>query len=597
MAKLTCKSTIAEIKASDEYKKLKLGDEWKGKTKSKLKKAELCKALGLKKPKKKTTKKVSKKVEEKKKKPSKKAEEKKKKPSKKTEEKKKTPPGGLKLESPKKPGTPKKVPSPKKPSTPKKVPSPKKPSTPKKVPSPKKPSTPKKAPSPKKPSTPKKVPSPKKPTTPKPEVKERKRPATPKTPQGKLRYAWLDTPGFECMYLGKGVRTKEQTEYLRRKIHKEIVKKHGHVLNDQVLQDLFDAYDKEFFNNEIKKHAKKKNYTFSFAIGEKMTSTAGVCSFKTRECKIQIKISRPIYNEIFSKGENSHRLGGLLCYDKLECVQLIFEHELIHALIDLFCPEIMQRQAGYKKRGNTHPKTFTEAAFWQFGHTEYRHDLLGGEGSALEKKSEQAKEFKQVLKKGAKVLVYSGKEKRETEATILNDPVKGANRISMRLADGRRFGIPYVSIIKIIDLNPKVEKSEAEVKVEKLKGELKAGTLVTVKLHGIQGENDAVLLVGPKKNAGRVRMKMLTSGKVYIIPFTAITKIKGYHPELLAEKTDEVKAQLKIGVKVLVNVGKGEQVPAEVLENPRKNSKTILMRFPDKRELRVPIGFVVKVIS
>ena len=47
------------------------------------------------------------------------------------------------------------------------------------------------------------------------------------------------------------------------------------------------------------------------------------------------------FKKAFSKCDVKEGLlnDGILCYDALSCIQLTFEHELVHALLSCACPE------------------------------------------------------------------------------------------------------------------------------------------------------------------------------------------------------------------------------------------------------------------
>ena len=63
----------------------------------------------------------------------------------------------------------------------------------------------------------------------------------------------------------------------------------------------------------------------------------------------EIEISKPIINNIFlEKKIKSLKINGLHCFDRLECYINLFQHEIVHLLIAIFCTK-----DGYGMGGHT----------------------------------------------------------------------------------------------------------------------------------------------------------------------------------------------------------------------------------------------------
>ena len=84
------------------------------------------------------------------------------------------------------------------------------------------------------------------------------------------------------------------------------------------------------------------------------------------------------FDENFVKVTN----GGLNCYNTLECLQITFEHELIHALIQCMCQSESESITG---KGNWkgdidpyggHSRVFMSILHNTFGHNDFRHNLF-----------------------------------------------------------------------------------------------------------------------------------------------------------------------------------------------------------------------------
>lgn len=345
--------------------------------------------------------------------------------------------------------------------------------------------------------------------TPPPEVRaperqkspERKRPLSPKgVPTLEKTYPKL-VDGKECEILSHVYWTPEEIKAKKKSIHDILLTSFGHAsgasgsaapsalggkkevpITGKLVDDMFKLYDKEFFGGQILESAKAKNYRLEFDLGSS-TKVAGYCKPRPKECVIRIEVSGPIVQGLFTRnpetGETprTHYSGGLVCYDKVECVQHVLEHEMIHAFIDLFCPQVMHRKPGRAKRPPQHPRLFKDMVYSLFLQTEVTHSLLLGEGSALEEKSKKSKDLRPYLRKGTPVIIIptnelkdregrvTAKKGEKVEALLVTQPQRGKKSVSM-LIRGLRYRIPYEWIDSIVGFTLP-EKKEAKVETEK----------------------------------------------------------------------------------------------------------------------------------
>ena len=135
-----------------------------------------------------------------------------------------------------------------------------------------------------------------------------------------------------------------------------------------ILQSLFKLYDEYFFNNQISEIMEEKNITLKFAYNSRLTSVAGRCD--RDGCKYDIYLSTPIILGTFNKDEKIHHTGGLQCKNRLECLMIVFEHELIHFVIGIVHGH-WKKDKIYKSHG----LFFQDLSNAYFGHTEYYHRL------------------------------------------------------------------------------------------------------------------------------------------------------------------------------------------------------------------------------
>jgi hypothetical protein len=132
-----------------------------------------------------------------------------------------------------------------------------------------------------------------------------------------------------------------------RRIHDTVLERSKHIrepnfqaLGTDDLQLLFDLYDAEFFDGLLNEMIQKEGAALRFAVSSRMTSAGG----KTTKRLIrrnepagqrivtdyEIAIATVLLFGSFREGSRSVTIGGLECSDRLEALQRIFEHELLH---------------------------------------------------------------------------------------------------------------------------------------------------------------------------------------------------------------------------------------------------------------------------
>jgi hypothetical protein len=135
------------------------------------------------------------------------------------------------------------------------------------------------------------------------------------------------------------------------------------------LQQLFAGYDREFFDGQCQRAL--EGHPLRFRISPRMTSAGGKTARYTRRDRsrtvsYEIVVSSTLLFQTFA--EDDHRpisVSGLVCHDRLEALQRVFEHELIH-LIEMLL------WANSSCRGSR----FQDIASRIFAHTEHTHRLI-----------------------------------------------------------------------------------------------------------------------------------------------------------------------------------------------------------------------------
>nr|QBK90206.1 MAG: SprT-like family protein [Pithovirus LCPAC102] len=136
------------------------------------------------------------------------------------------------------------------------------------------------------------------------------------------------------------------------------------VMNNDELDVMFKLYDYYFFNNMISYALQKSGGNIKFKFSTKMTSAGGTCS-RIGICTYIIKISKENINNITPINIINSEINGLKPKNKVNALQLIFEHELVHAILSIFVDDL---------RG--HGKLFKDMVKQLFGHTKITHSIL-----------------------------------------------------------------------------------------------------------------------------------------------------------------------------------------------------------------------------
>ena len=158
------------------------------------------------------------------------------------------------------------------------------------------------------------------------------------------------------------------------------------LLGDKFLVKLLELYDEVFLENKARRYADIHKCNIVVCFENRCTKTAGKCwpgKSASASCPtIKIQLSAKVFKLMMDKlGDSTKHAFGCKCNNILDCVQLIFEHEYIHAFIDCFCNINRNRDSIGNYTGETQPKTGHSKTFMSivnnlFGHTTYFHQLL-----------------------------------------------------------------------------------------------------------------------------------------------------------------------------------------------------------------------------
>jgi hypothetical protein len=194
------------------------------------------------------------------------------------------------------------------------------------------------------------------------------------------------------------------------------------------LEFLFGAYDQRFFGSLCRQALAGRR--LRFRLSPRMTRAGGKTTrFTTRagEVSFEIAIASSILFDGFSKTDRSVTVCGLECGSRLEALQRIFEHEMVH-LIEQLCWETSDCTAA----------RFQGIAGRYFLHRAHTHNLVT--------RRERAAELG--IRVGSQVrFMFEGRQmsglvNRVTKrATVLVEDAGGKN-----YSDGRRYKVYYVPL-------------------------------------------------------------------------------------------------------------------------------------------------------
>jgi len=142
-------------------------------------------------------------------------------------------------------------------------------------------------------------------------------------------------------------------------------------ITPKLIRKTFKLYDKYFFDNAIRKLLDHYKMTIEYKPSNTLSSTAGKVFIKNYHVKFEIS-NKIISNLFTNKKDKKLSLGGLFCKNRLQCFQIVCEHEMIHVV------QIIYYNDRFIKEG-PHGAVFKELVKNIFGHTDIKHYLRLGD--------------------------------------------------------------------------------------------------------------------------------------------------------------------------------------------------------------------------
>ena len=273
---------------------------------------------------------------------------------------------------------------------------------------------------------------------------------------------YVGNKGYElCKELSETKLSQKEIDEKRQKIYNEIIKEvkdeitednYKKLLKDTEMKLIFYLYDKYFFNNKLTNLSKENDCQWIICWNNRCSKTAGRQKCNTKgKCKIiEIELSSKVFENTIRKMK-SEGLEYIKMDDKikcdsiLSCLQLVFEHELVHALQDCFCQNWMYKKGpgdwpGKTGPGSGHSKTFMSILNNTFGHIDFRHQLFSSSEKKIIKDSEDLNRLgdkqeemeleiaKEISKKSDKKFDKLKKTKSKEETKKNMEPIKYFSR-------------------------------------------------------------------------------------------------------------------------------------------------------------------------
>ncbi len=208
---------------------------------------------------------------------------------------------------------------------------------------------------------------------------------------------------------------------------------------------LFDEYDVRFFEGILGDLLGPEEP--ELRVSGRMTRTGGKVSWRADPAggtpSFCITISSLLLRESFrDESCRTIRVNGLVCHDRLDALQRIFEHELIHLTEVLTWGNSSCSQSRFQK-----------LAFDFFGHTEYRHGLVTPRERAYRELGIRAGSRVSFVYEG---VTYEGIVNRITKrATVLVESQTGE-----RYSDGKRYSKFYVPLTMLKPLEDDAKRAQ-----------------------------------------------------------------------------------------------------------------------------------------
>lgn len=202
----------------------------------------------------------------------------------------------------------------------------------------------------------------------------------------------------------------------------------------RTLDLLFAAYDRNCFDDRLRSTILTAGGRIDFRVSNRMTHAGGKTTLFREEGvppRYEIAVSALLLVETFDASSRPVTVVGRPCVDRLEALQRIFEHELVHLL------EFLAWETSSCRRAR-----FATIARRLFGHRETTHQLVTPREAAAARFGIRVGDRVRFTYGGR---TYTGRVNRITRrATVLVESERG-----VRYSNGRRYEKFYVPLSQL----------------------------------------------------------------------------------------------------------------------------------------------------
>lgn len=212
-----------------------------------------------------------------------------------------------------------------------------------------------------------------------------------------------------------------------------------HTIHPDDLERMFDEYDRIFFDEGCRRALGPCR--ISFRLSKRMTKAAGKTSrYTPRQPGLlpyyEIAVSTTLLFQAFREGDRPITVTGLPCRDRLQALQRLFEHEMLH-LVEMLV---------WKQSSCSAPR-FQTIASNMFGHTAHTHALITHQERAWTERGIRAGSRVRFRFEGVE---HVGVVNRITKrATVLVEHSQG-----QLYSDGKRYQKFYIPLSMLKPLEP-----------------------------------------------------------------------------------------------------------------------------------------------
>ena len=150
------------------------------------------------------------------------------------------------------------------------------------------------------------------------------------------------------------------------------------ISNNEFIKILIRSYDISFFGRKYRRYTGITGCKAKICINDNCFETEGYEDYSEESNTIiSINFNTEKIKKIIKLLENDNiKLGffGEQFNDAIKCIQIIFEHEFIHSLIDCLCLSL--KKSSNSELGQKHSHLFKKITFNLFGHDTFTNNLL-----------------------------------------------------------------------------------------------------------------------------------------------------------------------------------------------------------------------------